>query len=212
MAAAYRKSLDLAKVQIKHCIGISALLALLMTAATPILFGINDLDSMASSFILERYVALIGIILFTPLFSPEGDKNVQELIESKYTSPTLVLMIRLCLSSIVVLALIGGCIALMQVNHCLFQVPQFIFGTVASALFLGSLGFLAHSISNNIVVGYMLPVFFYILNQFLGEKLKLLYLFSLVRDSIHEKYFLFAGAILLFGLGLLFRYGLRRIR
>lgn len=200
-----RKFLDVSRVQIKHFIWINAVVAFVLITITPVIFGIKNLDSIASSFILERFIALIGIILFTPLLTPELDQNVNELMKSKYTSFTFVSLVRLFLSLLILVAFIILSIFVMKLEHCDFNVLEFGFGTIATALFLGALGFAAISLSNNLVIGYMIPLFIYMLNMFAGNKLKMFYLFSLSVNSLSEKYWLLLGALLFILAGILYR-------
>ncbi len=212
LSAAYKKSIDISRVQIKLGVGLNTALSFIMVALTPLIFGVKNLDSVASSFVLERFTSLIGIILFTPLIYPEGDKDVQELVESKCTSPTQVYIIRIVLSLAVLVFLISVKVLFMRMNNCYFNPLAFIFGTISSALAIGALGFLAHSLSNNVVIGYMFAVFYYLINIFQGEQLKLFYLFSLSQDSITEKYWLLSLSIILLLLGVIYRNIIRKVR
>ncbi len=207
-----KKFLDVTKVQIKYFLWVNILLSIALVIATPLLFGVKNLDSIASSFVLERFVALIGIVLFTPLFSPETDKNISELVESKNTSPTFVYLSRLLVSILVLVTLIAISIITMWLGACEFNVIRFGFGTLSTALFLGSLGFVTFAISSNVVVGYMLPIAIYMLNLFQGEKLKMLYLFSLSKNDLNEKYWLLGCAMILFLIGVLYKYCIRKLR
>jgi putative effector of murein hydrolase len=82
------------------------LLAVLILVLVPVSFGISNHDYIASSFILERFVSLTGIILLTPIFLPEQDKNIAELAESKYTSPTGIYLMRFLLATVSLIILV----------------------------------------------------------------------------------------------------------
>lgn len=195
---ATRKYLRISSVQIKLSLFINLILSLVILAITPVIFGIKNLDSIASSYVLERFVALIGIILITPIFLPEQDKNIAELIESKYTSPIKTYLLRFFISSVTLFILISGFILIMVTMSCEFNILKFIIGTFATAFFLGTLGAIVYGISDNIVAGYLIPLSFYMWNMFSkSDEVKNLYLFSLVNDSFSEKYWLL-------GLGFLF--------
>lgn len=100
----------------------------------------------------------------------------------------------------------------MLLNDCHFTVGAFIFGTFATAYFLGSLGFAAYSLFDNMVVGYMLPLGYYMLNLFSGPELGNFYLFSLANGSLSEKCWLFGGGVTLFAFGIVYGSLVRRIR
>ncbi|GGF59465.1 ABC transporter permease [Paenibacillus albidus] len=210
--AIFTKYSEIAKAQFKLTLWANFLLALALVLGTPVLFGIQYLDSRASSFVLERFLSFTGIILCTPLFFPEQDNSVKELVESKYTPYTGVLLIRLMLALTVLLCLVSSFIGVMLLNHCQFAAGPFILGTFATALFLGSLGFLAYSLSDNLVTGYILPTVYYTLNMFSGQKLGNFYLFSLSKESMNEKYWLLGGAVVLFAVGTAYRAIVRKVR
>ncbi|WP_334074469.1 hypothetical protein [Paenibacillus sp. A14] len=206
------KYLDIARVQIKLTLRTNTLLALGLVAVTPVVFSIRNLDSLASSLVLERFVALSGIVLCTPLFSPEQDHNIKEVVESKLTPLSGIYVTRLILATVALVCILTGFIGVMLLNDCQFAVDAFIFGTFATAYFLGSIGFAAYSLFDNMVVGYMLPLGYYMLNLFSGAKLGNFYLFSLEKGSLIEKYWQFAGGMILFASGIVYRSMVRRIR
>jgi|GEM_PF-6886214 len=76
----WKKYLEIARVQIKLSTKNNLPLAILCIILMPIIFGIQNLDSIASSMVLERFISIIGIILLTPLYLPEQDKNVAEIV------------------------------------------------------------------------------------------------------------------------------------
>ena len=70
-------------------------------------------------------------------------------------------------------------------------------GTIADALFLGSMGMLTSAVTRNTVIGYMPPLLYYALNIGMGPKLGSFYLFSMVTGSYTAKLWLFATGILM---------------
>lgn len=204
------KYLEIAKVQIKLTLRMNLLLALSFAILIPIIFGISNLDNQASAFVLEHFISFTGIILLTPLFFPEQDKSTAELAESKYTSPTGIYIARFILAVLALIILISGFIAVMIFMSCEVDILKYIIGTFATAFFLGSAGFITCAISGNIVLGYSIPLGYYMFNMFIGGKLKNLYLFSLENNSLTEKYWLLGiGAVLIMA-GILFKYVLRK--
>ncbi len=158
------------------------------------IFGIKYLDAVQSSFVLERFVSITGIILLVPIFYPEQDKNIDEVVNSKFTSQTVVIFLRLIMS-LLFLGLITACFTLvMHYNGCVFDVPRFWAGTFITAFFLGVLGFTVYGISNNLIGGYLASLAYYLLNFMSGRKLGSFYLFSLSRGE-------FFGETLDFGAG-----------
>lgn len=185
---------------------VNAVLAIIFLAVTPFVFGVKYLDSAASAFVLERFVALAGIILLTPLFFPEQEGGIAELVESKYTSQLGVIIIRLAMSLLFLFAVIAGMVFWLHLGKCEFDVVKFTAGTFATSFFLGSLGFAAYGITGNVVVGYLIPISYHLLNFFSGSKLGSVYLFSLSEGSFSEKYWLFGIGVLFIIITLAWRY------
>ena len=206
-AAVCVKYLEIARVQIKLTLHMNLLLAVLILALVPVIFGISNHDYRASAFILERFVSLTGIVLITPIFLPEQDKNIAELAESKYTSAILIYLVRFILASISLMILVSGFTAVMLLSSCEFDALKFIAGTFATAFFLGALGFTAYAISDNIVAGYLFALGYYTFNMFSSSaQLKNIYLFTLASNSLTEKYWLLGIGMMLSVTGLLYKF------
>ncbi|MGN7493279.1 hypothetical protein ACTHPF_19185 [Paenibacillus sp. SAF-054] len=176
----------------------NALMAAVWIGIIPLFAGIRHLDAPASAVVLEKFAALTGIILMTPLFMPEQNRDIRDLMHSKTTPQTGVQLIRLLLALVTVLVLIWGMAAWMQMMDSHFPAARYIGGTFATAFFLGSLGYAAYGLSDQLTIGYMLPLAYYLANMFTGSKyVGHFYLFSLGNGSFNEKYWLLAGGIVL---------------
>ena len=208
----WTRYLALAKMQMKLCLISNAVLALLFACIIPLAFGIQNLDGYGSSVVLERYFSVEGIILLTPLFRPEQDSGVRETVESKYTSAMGVVLIRLVMSIILLGALILIFAGIMQICNSTFDPRTLIPGAFITALLLGSLGFAAYAVSDNLVIGYLLPLGCFMVNFMSGTKLGNFYLFSLANENFTPKYWLLGSVFLLFMVGFTFRIIERKVR
>ena len=171
-------------------------IALVIAFMTPALFGIASLDAREAAQPLERLLSLVGAVLLTPIFLPEQNENIRDLIRSKRTDYRAVCVIRL-LYSIFFLAVILGIFTLvMRYSESAVTMRHFV-GGFSSALFLGSLGFFLAGISQNAVVGYMVSLIYYISNFALKDELQGFYLFSMSAGSFSEKYWLLGGSVVL---------------
>ena len=65
------KYVEIAKVQLEYNIWKHLCISLFLLAVSPLFLGVSNLDPEQSARVLEIYVALIGIILFVPVFLPE---------------------------------------------------------------------------------------------------------------------------------------------
>ena len=180
-------------------------LAAIFLAVSPAIMGLKYLDAGASAVVLERYVSLIGVILLTPLFFPEQNKDIAELVEAKYTSHMTIIFLRLIASLVVLFIMILIMILIMKNGGCDFPFGKYLAGTFITAFVLGALGFAGSGISGNLIAGYLLAMCCYILNFGLGKKLGNFYLFTMSR-SFTEKYYLLAAAVVLIGLTFLVTY------
>ena len=213
LAVNCKNYLKIASVQIKLSLIISFLAAFILFLSAPLVFGIKNLDTLASSFVLERFISLVGILLFTPIFFAETDVNIKEVVDAKTTSQIVIYLIRILLAFVVMTVLITGFTGLMQYNDCVFPNAKFILGTMATALFIGGLGFMTAAITNNVIIGYMVSFSYFAVNMFLpASKLGNFYLFSLSINSLEEKYWIFATAILFFIAGIVYKFILSKTR
>lgn len=200
-----KKYFEIAKANVKHNFLPQVILSFLILILTPIVFGVTGLDAKASVVPLEMFISLIGMIMLTPIFAPEQNKVIRETVESKYTSTITVFFIRILISVVTIAILILLFMLFMRLKGCEVSLVQ-AYGTFASALFLGAVGLLAHGLSNNIAVGYMLPILYYAWNFTGGSKyLGKLYLFSMTHESYDEKIWLFIIGVLLIFLTLAFK-------
>ena len=194
----YGRSVLLIQKQLKLIILFGVLLSIVFLAFSPAILGLEYLDAVESAMVLERYVALIGIILITPLFMPEQNKNIAELVDAKYTSHLKIVLLRLVISLIVLFFLIWIMAEIMLQNGCVFPYGKYVGGAFITALLLGSLGFAGAGITGNVIAGYLISVCYYILNTGMGKKLGNFYLFTMSRSYV-EKYYLLATAIVIIG-------------
>ncbi len=194
----------------KLLINKNLLISMALLIFIPFLISIENLDKGASANVLERAVSLIGIIFLTPIYYPEADDNTLEIISSKSVSTTYIYTIRVIVSLILLSILIACFTAIMSFNSCVFPYSRYLFGGVATALFLGSISFVASAISNNTVTGYFAGLSYHIFNYFVGDKLGKIFLFSMSINSFSEKYMLFALSVILIIAGLLFGFLRRR--
>jgi len=184
-----------------HC-----LIAVLMCLLAPFFMGVEGLDASKTALTLECYISLLGIILLTPVFMPEQDKNIRDLVLTKKTSVIKVYCIRLFEAISVLLVLVIIFLIFLKYGECEFPFVKMLFGTVANALFLGGIGILSYSLFDNIAIAYMIPIFYYIINfgggsKFVGK----FYLFSMARVNYMDKWYLFIVGLFLIVAGITWR-------
>lgn len=177
-SAASLQLLQIAKINLHHNFAVHILIGMLVLLVTPVLFGITDLNRLASAVPLERFVVLLGPILLTPVFGPEQNSEIDDVVSAKYVGSSVVYAVRIfCLTGIMAVMVLVFAIY-MRESGCEIA-PVHVTGTIADAVFLGSLGMLAGSLTGNAAVAYMLPVMYYTLCLGAGSKLGSFYLFAM---------------------------------
>ncbi|WP_051411428.1 hypothetical protein [Ruminococcus flavefaciens] len=181
---------------VKHNFLIHYIVALGILLASPIFFSLSQLDCILAAQPLEVYVPLIGIVLMTPVFLPEQNESIYDVVRSKKFNHDIVCIIRLLCSVVIAAVMIGAYVLYMK--HCNSQVTvRHFIGSSATAFLLGAIGFAFAGIGRNVIIGYMASVMYYILNFSFGTKLGYFYLFSMMHGSFAEKKWLLTGAFVL---------------
>lgn len=188
--------LEIAKINIRHNALLAIAVAVLLCLVTPLFVGTANLDCNSAAMPLEMFVSLIGVVLLTPVFQPEQNEEIDDLVSSKYCSTAKVHLIRTVYSTGIAALLICIFTVSMKLQSC-DVTPVLAFGTIADALFLGFMGMLTSAVTGNTVIGYMPPLLYYALNIGMGPKLGSFYLFSMVTGSYTAKLWLFIAGILM---------------
>lgn len=178
---------------------------------TPIIFGTANLDQAASAVPLEMFVSFIGIVLFTPIFQPEQDDEIANVVLPKRVSIDIVYLIRTIYSLVFLIAVIVlfGVYMMLQRSDVTFLL---LIGTMANAVFLGSLGMLTAVLTDNTIVAYMIPLVYYMLNYGAGKKSGNYYLFSMRILDFQPKVWLLLTGILLIFVSLLIKRQKRKLK
>ncbi|WP_148411116.1 hypothetical protein [Murimonas intestini] len=199
---------EIGKVNLKYHLSRHLLIAAAFLVMSPLLISVRNLEPAQTAQSLEMYAALIGIILLVPIFLPDQDKNIRDLTAAKYTPALKVQMVRLAESFIFLVLLLGAFTLYLKTGGCEFPVLEMYAGVLSEAFFLGGLGIAAYGLSDNVIIGYMIPIVYYAAN-FSGDKyLKNFYLFSMMQDRYEPKIWLACAGVVLICAGL----GVRQIK
>lgn len=190
------ETIEIAKKNLRHNSLLSIAAAVMLCLLTPLLIGTANLDLKSAAMPLEMFVSLIGIVLLTPVFQPEQNEEIHDLVCSKYCNIGKVYLIRTLYSVVVVILLICLFTVYMQTRGSDVTIIL-VFGTVANATFLGSMGMLTSALTGNTVIGYMPPFLYYALNIGMGPKLGSFYLFSMTVGNFRAKIWLLAAGVLM---------------
>lgn len=180
--------LEFFKIPILACMGI--------LVVTYLFFPTAGLDIFEVCKMLEMFVSFTGLAALTLLFLPEQDKNVYESVACRKVSVTAVVFVRVVIGILILCGFIFGFCAFLKHNECAMSF-EIIRGTIASAFFLGSLGFLVAGITGNTINGLLVGIIYYICNYGLKNKLGVFFLFGMSADDFTGKKWLMMGGILL---------------
>ena len=167
---ASKRVFSIAKVCLRRDLPPHLLLSLLVLAAGFLFVGPAYWDGNQTASFQEMVAVLTGPLLLTPLFLPEQDPAVADVLRARRTPFSLVLAIRTVCALLFVLLLPALSMLLLACRHNEL-IPGLWLGTAASSLLLGGLGAFAFSLSGNIAAAYMAPALYYALGMVLGKKL-----------------------------------------
>lgn len=199
------KYVKAADVYFKHHLKYHLLAAILLFCLMPFLMGVQYLEAREAARTLEMYLALMGIVFLVPTFMPDQDKDIRDLLRVRKMPLSVLHLIRLFWGLVFLAAFIGAGILFLKWNCCVFPEGRYFWGTLAEATFLGGLGMFFYSLTDNIAVGYMVPIVYYMINFGGDQYLKKFYLFSMMGGEFEPKLWLAASGILLLFLGILWR-------
>lgn len=206
-----KRSCEIARVSFKRHLITHFAVAVIFIAIAPFFMGMKNLDGIQVAKITEFYLGFLGVILLVPVFLPDTDKNIRDLLASKKTPLATVRLIRLLEAFLCLMALLILFLYLLKAGNCSFRYGECLYAAAANACMMGGVGLLCYSLVDNIALAYMIPFLYYAMSMGGGEKyLGRFWLFGYSGGGdIQEKSWLLAGGILLGALSLVIR-GIRR--
>ncbi|MBD5544219.1 MAG: hypothetical protein HDR01_08295 [Lachnospiraceae bacterium] len=184
------------KVNLKHNMLPYMAAGLLCLLLSPFMIGMKNLDQYQTSKVIELFLSLFGILFFVPVFMPDVNETIRDLIASKKEFMGSLLLMRFLTSLCLILLILLGYLTVLSQGGCQFSFYQEFYGGLANCLFLGGVGMLFFSLFDNMAVAYMIPVLYYIICYGGGRKyLGNFYLFSMMNGSFEEKHFIMAAAV-----------------
>ena len=183
----------------RHNLGIPFLICILLLVVSPLFLGIENLTEPETAKVLEYYVVFTGIILLPAVFLPEQDKDIRDLLSSKYMPVAKLYGIRMVQMIIYLMLLLAVYMCILKAGDCTFVFGKLYLGELATMVFLGGMGVFFYALTDQVVVGYMIPLLYYMLNITISpNKIKAFYLFSMSIGKYEWKWILgIAGLVLL---------------
>jgi len=165
----------------------------------------RNLDAEQAAKVMEMYVSLTGIFLFTPLFMPEQDREIWSLERSKQMPMWAVYLPRLLSAFAVFSAVLFLFFGLLLKGGGSFEAMPLLGGAFCEILFLGSIGFFASAVTNNVIIGYMCAFIYYALSIGGKRLLGRLALFQMMQGEYGSWIYWLLCGLILFAAGVLLR-------
>lgn len=190
----------------KHNLWIPFLICILLLIVSPLFLGIENLTEPETAKVLEYYAVFISIILLPAVFLPEQDKDIRDLLSSKYMPVAKLYGIRMTQAIIYLMLLLGIYMCVLKAGNCEFAFLKLYMGELATMVFLGGMGIFFYALTDQVVVGYMIPLLYYMLNITISpNKIKELYLFSMSIGKYEWKWTLGMAGVVLLAAGIAIR-------
>ena len=187
---------DILKVNLRHQYPGPVLVAVTILMLTGLLFNINALEGTAVTKPLEMLVIWTGPALLVPVFLPEQNPEIRDVVRVKSIDYFLICILRILYSALTVAVLSAIFTGIMRI--CESRVlPYHLWGCICSALLLGAVGLSAAGISGNAAVGYMVCMLYFLASYGLKNKLSVFNLFSMTAGSMTGKGWQLLTAILI---------------
>lgn len=170
---------------------------------TASMFNLSALTAKEAAKPLEFFLCFTGVMLLTPICYPEQDHELRDVICSHKMSYVFLCVLRLAYSLLFLVLLETLFVGLLNGGESTVT-PDHLFGGVATAVFLGAIGFFVSGVTDNVTLGYMGAMLYYLLSYGMKKKLGKFYLFYMCAGQFEEKKWLFAGAAVLILLTFLF--------
>ena len=195
-----------AKENQKHNLRIPFLLCSLLLIVSPLFLGMENLTEPETAKVLEYYVALISVILLPAVFLPEQDKDIRDLLSSKYMPVAKLYGIRMTQAMLYLMLLLGVYMCILKAGNCEFAFGKLYMGELATMVFLGGMGVFFYALTDQVVVGYMIPLLYYMLNITIPiNRIGTFYLFSMSIGKYEWKWTLGIAGVLLLAAGIAIR-------
>lgn len=183
-------------INLRHHALIPIATALGVFVLTASLFNLSALTAKEAARPIEFFLCFTGVMLFTPIFYPEQNHDLRDVVCSRKTSYLAVCALRLFYSFVLLSVLEIVFVCIMKYNESAVT-DAHIFGGIATAVFLGAIGFCVAGITDNTTLGYMAAMMYYLASYGMKGKLGKFFLFSMSAGNFEDKWWLFLGSVLL---------------
>lgn len=181
------------------------LITLLLCIMSGFFVSFQNLSPEQAAKVMEMFVIFTGILLFTPLFMPEQNREIWLLEKSKQTSLWHLYLVRILEALVLLAVIVTVFIGVLSLGNSEFEAGKLWLGSFAEILFLGAVGFFVSGITNQVVLGYMVSVLYFVGNIGGSKYFGKLALFQMMKGDFTFMPWMMAGAVILLAAGIVIR-------
>lgn len=181
------------------------LITLLLCCLSGFFVSFQNLSPDQAAKAMEMFVAFTGILLFTPLFMPEQNREIWLLQKSKKMSLWKLYSIRIIQAVIIQAAIISLFIWILYIGDSEFSMGKLWLGSFSEIVFLGAIGFFVSGITNQVVLGYMVSIVYFVVNIGGSKYFGKFALFQMIKGKYDFIPWMAGGAVILIAAGIIIR-------
>lgn len=181
------------------------LITLLLCIMSGFFVSFQNLSPEQAAKVMEMFLIFTGILLFTPLFMPEQNREIWLLEKSKQTSLWQLYLVRILEALVLLAVIVTVFIGVLSLGNSEFEAGKLWLGSFSEILFLGAVGFFVSGITNQVVLGYMVSVLYFVGNIGGSKYFGKLALFQMMKGDFTFMPWMMAGAVILLAAGIVIR-------
>ncbi len=181
------------------------LITLLLCIMSGFFVSFQNLSPEQAAKVMEMFVIFTGILLFTPLFMPEQNREIWLLEKSKQTPLWQLYLVRILEALVLLAVIVTVFIGVLSLGNSEFEAGKLWLGSFAEILFLGAVGFCVSGITNQVVLGYMVSVLYFVGNIGGSKYFGKLALFQMMKGDFTFMPWMMTGAVILLAAGIVIR-------
>lgn len=181
------------------------LVTLLFCIMSVFFVSFQNLSPEQAAKVMEMFVIFTGILLFTPLFMPEQNREIWLLEKSKQTSLWQLYMVRILEAFVLLAVIVTVFIGILSLGNSEFEAGKLWLGSFIEILYLGAVGFFVSGITNQVILGYMVSILYFVGNIGGSKYFGKLALFQMMKGNFTFLPWMLAGAVVLLAAGIVIR-------
>lgn len=177
---------NILKINLRRQYPWPALAAAVLLVLTKLIFNLDALEGTAVAQPLELLMIWIGPALLVPVFLPEQNPEIRDVVRARRTGYLYICILRILYSVLTVILMTLLFTGIMKTGESQI-LPYHIWGSICSALLLGAVGLAAAGISGNAAGGLMVCMLYYLASYGMGRRLGVFSLFSMSKGQMSGK-------------------------